>query len=186
MRQVFWILAAAAFAVAQDKQAQPPNPPSNPNVELTVYLLSGAIQATGADDVPQDLASTVRQLHGVFNYKSYKLAESFVLRGRSSGPSEYAHAQTGGILPGSGLHYNFYYQRVRVSPEKPRMVHIDQLQINLSMPPYWKDGKQRSDAVASINTDLDLAEGQKTVVGKSSINNAGDALILVIVPKVIE
>ncbi len=39
---------------------------------------------------------------------------------------------------------------------------------------------------ASINTDLDLGDGQKTVVGKSSINSTGDALILVIVPKVIE
>jgi hypothetical protein len=40
--------------------------------------------------------------------------------------------------------------------------------------------------VASIYTDLDLVEGQKTVVGKSSFNGAGDALILVIVPKVVE
>jgi hypothetical protein len=42
------------------------------------------------------------------------------------------------------------------------------------------------DTVASINTDLDIREGQKTVVGKSSINSTGDALILVIVPKVVE
>jgi hypothetical protein len=185
MRQVLWILTAAALAAAQDKQAQPPTPP---NVELTVYLLSGATVATGTDDVPQDLASTVRQLHGVFTYKSYKLAESFVLRGRSSSPRELGvGAQTQGILPGSGLHYLFEYRKVDVSAEKPRMVHIDGLQINLSTPPiYNKEGKQRSDIVASISTGLDLADGQKTVVGKSSINNAGDALILVIVPKVIE
>lgn len=189
MRQVLWILAAATLA-AQDKPAPASTPPaSTPNVELTVYLLSGAIQGTGADDVPQDLASTVRQLHSVFTYKSYKLAESFVLRGRTSGPRESpAAAQTRGILPGSGLHYLFDYRRVEISGEKPRMVHIEGLQINLSTPPYFNKelGKERSDTVASISTGLDLAEGQKTVVGKSSINNAGDALILVIVPKVIE
>ena len=68
------------------------------------------------------------------------------------------------------------------------MVHIDGLGMNLTVPPtYGPDGKQRGElTVASISTDLDLAEGQKTVVGKSSINQTGDALILVIVPKVIE
>jgi hypothetical protein len=39
---------------------------------------------------------------------------------------------------------------------------------------------------AKIFTDLDVKEGQKTVVGKSSVNSAGDALILVIVPKIME
>ena len=43
-----------------------------------------------------------------------------------------------------------------------------------------------SENPASISTDLDAREGQNTVVGKSSINAAGDALILVIVPKVID
>lgn len=70
------------------------------------------------------------------------------------------------------------------------MVHIDGLQIQLTrpaLPPFGADGKRRpEDPVASIATDLDLADGQKTVVGKSSINTAGDALILVIVPQVIE
>ena len=68
------------------------------------------------------------------------------------------------------------------------MVHIDNLALNLTaQPTYGPDGKQRgNNTVGSIFTDLDLAEGQKTVVGKSSINAAGDALILVVVPKVIE
>jgi hypothetical protein len=173
------LAAAAALAWAQDKQ-------SEPNVELTVYLLSGSVQGQAADDVPQDLASTVKQLHGLFAYKSYKLTESFVLRGRSSSGQQ-RPAYTEGILPGTGLHYNFSYRRVGVTAEKPRMVHIDGLNISLHTPTiYTKDGKGRNESVASISTDLDLAEGQKTVVGKSSINNAGDALILVIVPKVIE
>lgn len=182
MKQLICILAvAAALAHAQDKQGEP----SIPNVELTVYLLSGASQAAATDDVPQDLTATVRQLHSVFAYKSYKLAESFVLRGRSSSSG----SQTQGILPGTALHYNFSYQRVRVSSEKPRMVHIDRMRIDLTTKRTLgsiREGKEVTDTVASISTDIDLADGQKTVVGKSSINAAGDALILVIVPKVIE
>jgi hypothetical protein len=183
MKSVWCVLTAAVLAMAQDKQAHAPAP----NVELTVYLLSGATQDSGADDVPQDLSSTVKQLHSLFTYKAYKLSESFVLRGRSSGPQEYSHARTEGTLPGSGFHYSFEYRRAGVSAGKPSLVRIDGLQIYLKTPPrYLKDGKRQQDTVASIETDLDLVDGQKTVVGKSSVNDAGDALILVIVPKVIE
>ena len=180
MKRLLWLFVIAGLAMAQDKAVQA----SGANVELTVYLLSGALQTTGADDVPQDLSSTVKQLHSVFSYKSYKLAESFVLRGRSSGPKALnGGASTQGILPGDALHYEFSYYRVWLTSETPRKVHIDRLQIVLrnDMP-----HNRPTDPVASLTTDLDLIEGQKTVVGKSSVNNAGDALILVIVPKVIE
>jgi hypothetical protein len=184
MKRILCMLAAAAaLSVGQDR----PSDPTVLNVELTVYLLSGTTQVATADDVPQDLAATVKQLHSVFTYKNYKLTESFILRGRSSGGSGYA--QTEGVLPGTGLKYSFRYNRVRVSSEKPRMVHIDGLAIRLSREVLGRsaDGNKRpDDSVASIATDLDLGDGQKTVVGKSSINAAGDALILVIVPKVIE
>src|ERR1700677_2194879 len=56
------------------------------NVELTVYLISGIAQGPGTDDVPQELASTVKQLHGLFAYKSYKLSDTLVLRGRTGRP----------------------------------------------------------------------------------------------------
>jgi hypothetical protein len=184
-RRMFLLAVPAVLAWGQ--ASAPPSEPSVKNIELTVYLLSG-VQTPAADDVPADLAATVKQLHSLFAYKGYKLAESFILRGRSAAGPQSQYARTEGVLPGSGLHYNFGYQRVRISSEKPYMVHIDQLTITLAgTPVYGPDGKQRGNAnVASINTDLDLGDGQKTVVGKSSINQTGDALILVIVPKVIE
>jgi hypothetical protein len=175
MRGLFSIVAVtAALVSAQDKQQA-----SNMNVELTVYLLSGSPQGP-ADDVPQDLGPTLKQLHSVFAYKSYKLNKSFMLRGRAG------DAFTEGILPGNALRYRFGYRQVRVSGKAPRAVHLDGLSLNLSRYSTAQDGKQGLERVASIFTDLDVREGQKTVVGKSSINSTGDALILVIVPKVIE
>lgn len=178
MRRICLLAAVAALAWGQEKQSEP----AVPNVELTVYLLSGVVQPS-TDDVPQDLSSTVKQLHSLFSYKSYKLTESFILRGRAA-----TGATTEGVLPGSGLHYGLSYRTIRISPAKPYMVHIDNLYLYLTAPlTYGPDGKQRNNGtIASIRTDLDLAEGQKTVVGKSSIDAGGNALILVIVPKVIE
>ena len=179
MKRLMWILAASAVLVcAQEKQSA-----ETPNVELTVYLLTGVSQGQAADDVPQDLTPTVKQLHSVFAYKSYKLTESFVLRGRSAPTPRYS--STKGILPGSGMRYLFRYNKLWVTGDSPRTVHIDGIALNLSGAPVTtKDGKQHSDGLASINTDLDIRDGQKTVVGKSSVG--GDALILVIVPKIVD
>src|SRR5580658_9186533 len=100
-------LLAAAGSMAWGQAAAPQSEPSVKNVELTVYLLSGAQTAAATDDVPQDLASTVKQLHSLFPYKGYKLAESFILRGRSTNGRVAVMTSTQGVLPGSGLHYEF-------------------------------------------------------------------------------
>jgi hypothetical protein len=185
MKRIIRLLAAAAampwITIAWAQENPKLDPLAAKNVELTVYLVSG-VQTPPSDDVPADLAATVKQLHSLFSYKGYKLAESFILRGRGNGNG----VTNEGVLSGSGLHYRFYCNRLRMSPEKPYMLHLDSLSFTISgTPTYGTDGKQRNSTVASISTDLDLVEGQKTVIGKSSINST-DALILVIVPKVIE
>jgi hypothetical protein len=168
------------FVASTVLSAQAPVPAVNANVEMTVYLISGSSQGN-ADEVPKDLESTLRQLHSVFAYKTYKLSESFILRG-GGGP-----ASTTGVLPGVGLRYGFGYFRLQVSGDAPRAVHVDALNLELTRPVVGlKDGKQIYETVAKISTQLDMRDGQKIVVGKSSLNTGGDALILVIVPKVIE
>jgi hypothetical protein len=171
-------------------------PQQQADVELTVYLISGLIQAQGTDEVPQDLAPTIKQLHGLFAYKTYKLADTVVLRGRavSRGESSFGNQRTesSGVLPGPGdLHYSLSYLNLNVSLDNPRTVHVNNLSFRISgrrrvttVEKNLTTTSEVSDNPATISTDLDLREGQKTVVGKSSVNAAGDALILVIVPKV--
>jgi hypothetical protein len=176
----------AAVTAAIKKLDVPVAP--EPDVELTVYLISGLAQGQATDDVPQDLAPTVKQLHGLFAYKSYKLADTLVLRGRAS--SQMGQHGTTGVLPGTSSRYAFNYTNVTVSSENPRVVHVSNLRFYIRAErTTQKDGnlvREYSDTPAEISTDLDLREGQKTVVGKSSINQAGDALILVIVPKIMD
>jgi hypothetical protein len=160
--------------------------PAEPDVDLTVYLIYGLAQGPGVDEVPQDLNATVKQLHGLFTYKSYKLADSVMLRGRAARPYANQQQQVEGTLP--GLRYTLTYSNLSVSPEPPRTIHIDALNFRLNGPQTTTDSGRTTtaytDTLARLSVDLDLKEGQKTVVGKSSINPAGDALILVIVPKV--
>jgi hypothetical protein len=176
MKQILCMLAAsAALAWGQDKPALPAA--FTPlNLELTVYLVSGLTQAQASDkdEVPQDLASVLQQLQGVFTYKRYKLIEAVTLRGRNMGG-----ANVEGGLP-DYTRYVFRYARARISPETPHIVHLDGLVLKIV-----RGFKTTSEPIAVVETDLDIKDGQKTVVGKTSVNGP-DAIFLVIVPKVVE
>ncbi|MGH9646149.1 MAG: hypothetical protein ACRD4E_04960, partial [Bryobacteraceae bacterium] len=148
-KRLLWMLVASSVLSAQAPA------PTNADVEMTVYLISGSAQGT-ADDVPKDLESTVKQLHSVFAYKTYKLSESFFLRGGAGS------ASTEGVLPGVGLRYRFSYFRLRLSGDAPRAVQLDGLGLELTRPAIGlKDGKQIYETVAKISTNLDMRDGQK-------------------------
>src|SRR6266851_941077 len=145
-----------------------------PNIEFTVYLVSGTAQGM-ADDLPKELVPTAKQLHSLFPYKSYRLLESFGLRGRDG-----REGSTSGVLPGTNSNYDFRYRAATVSSGTPRVVHIDGLQLRVSTPTGARDKDGRLDyRNAGLNTDIDAGEGQKIVVGKSNIGGTEDALILV-------
>jgi len=188
-RLLFALLAVAGVAGAQQQgqtQGSPLRltPRQQANVELTVYLVIGSPQPqqNGGknDDVPADLTSTLQQLHGVFAFKSYKMMDVITLRARAGrGGSEVA-----GDLPDFS-HYDFRFNYATVTPETPRTVRIDGLRLEITRRARAARGENGPDVVALVSTDIDIKEGQKTVVGKSAVNGT-DALFLVIVPKVTE
>jgi hypothetical protein len=186
------LVAAVGAAIQKLDVPLPPVTPE-PDVELTVYLISGIPQGQATDDVPQELASTIKQLHALFAYKTYKLSDTLVLRGRTGRPFSGRDTETEGVLPGTAnLSYHFNYNSLEVSPGEPRTVHINGLGFSLLGPIVTTTDKTKNTSIAQMQTpakiftDLDVKEGQKTVVGKSSVNSAGDALILVIVPKIVD
>ena len=184
MKNRFLLLAAAAvLAWAQDKQPQPLKQPSN--IELTVYIVSGLAQppAGAKDEIPPDLSSVVQQFHGVFTYKSYKLIDQFELRSRNGGGAEIG----GELSYFNGGQYDFKYARAAVSPlpAENSVVHINGLRLDITRrPPGPLSTQERAPVtVVLVSTDLDVPDGQKTVVGKSAVS--GDAWFLVVVPKII-
>jgi hypothetical protein len=156
------------------------------NVEMTVYLISGNSRE-GTDDLPKDLASTAKQLHGVFAYKSYRILQSFVLRDRESGNQGSGQPSTSGTIPGSGSTYDFQYRSLTVSGGTPRVVHIDGLRFFVQTPTGKMDKEGHAEhETSAINTNLDVGEGQKVVVGKSNVHGSDDALILVVTAQVVQ
>ena len=162
----------AAFEEAVKKIDVPPL-----DFELTVYLISTTAQA--GDQSPEALASTAKQLHGVFAYKGYQLLDSFVLRGRDG--------QNSGSAEGTlkNATYTFRYNRASVHDGTPRIVNLQSLNLQVRTPSGYHDEKGNIQYKSTgLSSDIDIRDGQKVVVGKSDINNGENPLILVVTAKV--
>jgi hypothetical protein len=161
-------------------------PPAIRNIELTFNILVAGSQA-GADTVPPDLTGVVQQLGKVFGLKSFRLLETAVLRGREGRPME-----SGGILAipvkvESSPRYFLRFQRVSTSPaEKGLLIRIDGLEFNVSIPVLKVGGQGLDYMNPGMKTDIDVREGQKIVVGKSSLDTTGQSVFLVVSAKVLD
>jgi type II secretory pathway component GspD/PulD (secretin) len=166
-------------------------PVAKKNIETTVYMVVASLQASnGAATIPPELEPVVKQLKGVFNYKSFRLLDSFVLRSRDT-----EKAVTNGFLSpldtalpaGTKINYQFQYNRVSLDgTETSRVIRYDGLRLNIKVPVSGV-GSQFSYVDAGISTDVDVPEGKKVVVGKTStVEGADSALILVISAKVVD
>jgi hypothetical protein len=149
---------------------------------LTVYVLNGSSSASATDEKPlAALAPVVKQLHAVFPYSNYQLLSTMLLRSGEGTP-----ASTSGLLKGFGnsttpSRYSVDYKAARVSADETGpSIHLTGFHFVLSV----AIGPQLFDA--RIETDVDLREGQKVVVGKSNIETADSALFVVLVAKLVQ
>ena len=158
------------------------------DVETTVYMIIASAQSANTTPLTPDLDPAVKQLKNIFNYKGFRLLESFVLRSRDGEPGD-----TNGFLPpleslppGYKISYQFQYNEVSIDGgENARVAHFHHLKLAIRVPITVRD--QVSPIDASIATDLDVPEGKKVVVGKTSALEGSDgALILVISAKVVD
>ena len=148
-------------------------PPVAPDVELTVYLLgasSDAASPTAAESpLPAGLDPVLKQLRDVFAYRKYRMMESFVMRVRTG-----TSGANAGIIPDNGeYHFGF---RSLTSTEKSNghSTRLNGLRLALEFAGH----------ISSIETDIDITDGQKVVVGKTSLPNS--AVILVLSARVVD
>jgi hypothetical protein len=155
------------------------------NVELTIYLLVGT-QADGAPPtaLPKDLDSVLAQLKSAFAYKSYKLGDVLTLRGRTG-----QHLETSGAgwsAPVGNLLQPVTTQFTvgALSVGADGAIRIDGLRMDNRVPVSSGSGNQiNSYQSLGLNTDLDIKEGQKVVVGKVGMN-PNEAMFLVLMARV--
>lgn len=185
-------IAAAIEEFARKLDVAPPAPKG---IELTVYMLA-AQQQPEAATIPDELSGVVKQLRSVFGLQGFRVLETLVMRGR-----EGKGAEASGLMapPAKGEEtqpslYQFRYQRASVtSDDKARTIRLDGVRFGGRVPVAMQtagsgpgQAKQWQYLETGVNTDVDLREGQKVVIGKANIGTVNTTLFLVVTAKVVD
>ena len=143
-------------------------PTPHKNVEVTGYVVLASLKTEAATE-PADIAGVIKQMRTLFPYKTYRLVETIVVRGRDG-----QQAQTGGFLSedSGGKRYEF---ATWVMSTEGKLIRLDKVTLKVFL-----------SQVMELRTDVDLHEGQKVVVGKSNMTGGDGALILVLSAKVVD
>ena len=174
-------------AVRQLDVAKPPE-----GVELTMFLLLGHAEESSDESIPEALNPTIEQLKNVLPYRGYTLMDSMLQRGKDGSVvkvSSVAESEPGAQQP---TIISLYLTPKIQAGSNPRRISLENLNLSGRIPVVT--GTVRSDQGlpkaewqyidVGINTNLDVQEGQYTVVGKTGIG-PDRSIVLVILAKVV-
>lgn len=173
-------------------------PPATKNIELTVYIVGASQQAGKSGAAPAELDAVIKQLKSIFGLQSFRMLDTLAIRTRDGqGATSSSMARVSDNAPANTplARFEINIRSASIQPQEGgRSVRLDRLLFNARIPVAPAGGSQNDIAIptqwqymdAGITTDVDLREGQKVVVGKSSIGGSSEAMILVLVAKVVE
>jgi hypothetical protein len=148
------------------------------NVELTFHLVAGGgAGVAGANSMPADLDPVVKQLRASFPFGSYRLLDTAMVRTRDG-----SDGSVQGMLP-TGAFYSINFQPVRIADDSPKQVRVNGLRLRQ----YIVTGRTEKGNItedAYVTADIDVKEGQKAVVGKSTMRDA--AIFLIVSARIVE
>jgi hypothetical protein len=150
-------VAAAEEALHRMDVEKPPV-----DVELTGWLVMAPSHGTDGSELPAELTPVAKQLKTAFGYADLRLLTSFILRTRAGGSGD-----SGG--PIGGDFYNFSASRVDVSGETAGAHKLRLTAVHLSC------------NKSNLLTDVDLTEGQKVVIAKTSMTFSHETTPLILV-----
>lgn len=156
------------------------------NIEMTVFLLVATDAATPAGSpIPKDLDDVATQLKNTFPFKNYGLLDVLTFRTRT-GQSVSTTSSGGSLQIGSrAMSVISSLRMASISVESDgTTVRIDRMNSNYKVPVSTGSNDQYSYQDLGIQTDLDIKEGQKVVVGRLGISH-DQALFLVMMAKVL-
>jgi hypothetical protein len=162
-------------------------PPPVQNIDVTIYLMS-ALGTSSSSPVPPELEPVVKQLKSTFSYKGYQLIDTEVMRVRAGQGGEVSGVVNGApSVAGNKTISQVKFRSASVSTdEKGRAIRIDGLKVGLRIPVAAGDNKSFQYLDTGLNTDVDIREGQKVVVGKANMDGSDSASIVILTAKVVE
>lgn len=144
------------------------------NIELTFYILEATKQPIAdAAPLPADLQPAINQLKSVFSYQGFRLLDTALVRSRSG---ESAEASGQAQLDDSTTGYNLNLRPSVSSETHPATIRIDNLHFQ-----QWMKATH-----VGFSANVDLKEGQRAVIGKTSMEGSRSAFILVASGRIVD
>ena len=164
-------IAAMEAALKRLDVPQPAPPRLDIELHMYVVLASRGDAAVPAGPVPAELTPVLEQLQKTLSYKSYGLAASIVQRFSATerGPSGKGTTE----IPGSNLSKMDYVYDLH----NPSVSQDDSGQTLLRVNQFNFDCRIGGES-AGINTALSLRLGEQVVVGTSTLQNRGLAVVI--------
>ncbi len=167
-------IATIEEAVKRLDVPKPPEPPRR-DIEITAYILIASNSDAAAGQYPAPLREVVTQLQNTLGFKSYQLLTPIVQR---TGVVNGGVNSTGtAVLPGGAFAARYELMINNISDST---VGIALRRLMLTMRGN-SDEDYRQIGEAKIQTDLNVKENEKVVVGTASLKDK--ALILVLMAK---
>ncbi len=179
--------SAALLDVVEQAVKQLDVAPPSRGVELTMFLLMGVGEDRTDESIPEELNPTIDQLKKVLPYKGYTLMDSMLQRGMDGKRvrvSSVAESDPGVQQP-TIIELDLF-PKIQVG-SNPRRISLENLSLGGRIPIATQEGPETQWQYINvgINTNLDVQEGQYTVVGKTGIG-PDRSIVLVILARVVD
>ena len=163
--------------------------PARPDIELRVHILittNSSQSPGGTTQLPAELNDVIRQLQSTLSYRNYHLMTSQVLRGKE-GPGRLENKGVAELrlTPDTAASNNpiFYnYQLAQISLDAsgaagPWKVQVGNFNFSMRIPVQTAGGLQYENV--GFNTPVGMREGEKVVVGTTTMQDKGIVIVLV-------
>ncbi|MBV9158069.1 MAG: hypothetical protein JO097_17520 [Acidobacteriaceae bacterium] len=158
----------------------PPPSGSGKNIEVTVYVVGATANSESRATAPREIEPVIKQLQGIFPYGSYQLLDTMQIRsgeGRQASTRGIMKSFATGSTSGSKT-YSIVYNTDADSQENgQRAIRFQRFQF------YTNENDKDQ---VGFDTDFDVREGQKVVVGKTNVNAGDSALFVVLTARILE
>ena len=163
----------------------------SPDIEFTVHIIIASTGEGGGGEFPSDLGPVLKQLQSTLRYKTYNLMTSAIHRGKE-GPvrvenSGIAESKLLGVTTPQGYPIFFNYSLQRISLDgtaTSATVQVGDFNFRMRTPLVMSSGGQIQYENIGFNTPVSVREGEKVVVGTTSMGDKG--LIVVLSAKVLK
>jgi hypothetical protein len=157
---------------------------AQPEVELHLHVLLARKEEGPSAAVPAELQDVLKALRGTLNYRSFTPATTFVVRTTSgvSGEGVAVVDGKGGKAPERmSIDYALQEMKVLAQEGNTRLISIKNIRLDARMS---SEGEAGTPQKGRIWTSLSLKDGEKVVVGTSTLKDQG--LILVVTGRILK